>query len=179
MYLYLKALHIIFIVTWFAGLFYMPRLMIYTVEAAGNDKNANQNLISQLLLMQKRLWLGITWPSAIMTLILGPWVMWQGGWLQDFATQHWLHIKLIFVLGLYGYHLYTHYLYKQQQRGVYKLSSMQLRIWNEVSTLFLVAIVFLAVVKDSLAWMKAIVGLIVLIVVLLGAIRIYKKVRKG
>src|SRR3974390_672035 len=72
MYNYIKALHIIFIVTWFAGMFYMPRLFIYNTEAAERPGQAKEILRDQFRIMMKRLWLGITWPSAILTLIFGP-----------------------------------------------------------------------------------------------------------
>lgn len=174
MYLYVKAIHIIFIVTWFAGLFYMPRLLIYTVEATENKSSENQILIDQLKLMQRRLWYGITWPSAILTLVFGSWMLYMFG-----SFPNWLITKLLFVVGLYLYQFLTHFIFKQQQQGVFKYSSMQLRIWNEVATLFLVAIVFLVVVKDGLVWTQALGGLFAFILVLLAAIKIYKKVRKA
>ena len=174
MYLYVKAFHIIFIVTWFAGLFYMPRLLIYTVEAIEKKQEGSQLLIEQFKLMQKRLWYGITWPSAIITLIFGTWMLVLYG-----SIPNWMVTKLLFVVGLYIYHYLTHIIFKQQQQDVFKYSSMKLRIWNEVATLFLVAIVFLVVVKDGLAWANALGGMIVFILVLLAAIKIYKKIRKA
>ncbi|HUH75572.1 MAG TPA: CopD family protein [Chitinophagales bacterium] len=174
MYLYVKAIHIIFIVTWFAGLFYMPRLLIYTVESIEKKSTDNLILINQFKLMQRRLWYGITWPSAILTLVFGGWMLYLFG-----SIPNWLWIKLLFVVGLYLYHYLTHLIFKQQQNDVFKYSSMQLRIWNEVATLFLVAIVFLVVVKDGLVWTKALGGLIIFILILLGAIKIYKKIRKA
>ena len=80
MYIYLKALHIIFIVTWFAGMFYIVRLFIYNTEAAGKAEPERGILQGQFSVMIRRLWFGITWPSAILTLILGPVVMLSGGW---------------------------------------------------------------------------------------------------
>jgi putative membrane protein len=174
MYYYVKAIHIIFIVTWFAGLFYMPRLLIYTVEAIEKKSSENQILIDQLKLMQRRLWFGITWPSAILTLVFGTWMLYLFG-----SFPNWLIIKLLFVVGLYLYQILTHFIFKQQQEDIFKYSSMQLRIWNEVATLFLVAIVFLVVVKDGLVWTQALGGLFAFILVLLGAIKIYKKIRKA
>jgi putative membrane protein len=95
------------------------------------------------------------------------------------SFPNWLIIKLLFVAGLYIYQILTHIIFKQQQQNVFKYSSMQLRIWNEVATLFLVAIVFLVVVKDGLVWTQALGGLFVFILVLLAAIKIYKKIRKA
>src|ERR1700680_322608 len=145
MYPYIKALHIIFIVTWFAGLFYMPRLLIYNTEAGEKPAAEREVLRTQFAVMIRRLWLGITWPSAILTLIFGPWL-----WFLLGVTPAWLLIKLIFVAGLILYYFSLDILYRQQIKEVFKYSSQQLRIWNEIATLFLFAIVFTAVVKDSL-----------------------------
>jgi putative membrane protein len=172
MYLYIKALHIIFIVTWFSGLFYIVRLFIYNTEAAEKGEPEKSILQKQFSIMIKRLWLGITWPSAILTLIFGPW-MWS---LLDSLPQ-WLMIKLAFVVGLYLYHFTLHALYKQQLKGIFKYSSQQLRIWNEVATIFLIAIVMLATVKQSLSFLWGLIGLIGVIVILMSAIKIYKALR--
>jgi len=172
MYLYIKALHIIFIVTWFAGMFYMPRLFIYSTEAAEKPQPDKNILQKQFVVMMRRLWFGITWPSAILTLIFGPWV-----WYLLGGFPQWLMIKLWFVVGLYVYHMTLHIIYKQQMRGVFKYSSQQLRIWNEVATIFLVAIVMLAVVKQNMSVIWGIIGLIAFVALLMSAIRIYKLIR--
>jgi putative membrane protein len=180
MYNYIKALHIIFIVTWFAGMFYIVRLYIYNTEANARPEPEKSILQRQLNIMIKRLWLGITWPSAILTLIFGPWVMLNGNWdkLLLHEAGKWLLIKLVFVVLLYVYHFTLHTLYKQQANGVYKYSSQQLRIWNEVATIFLVPIVMLATVKSSISWLWGLVGLIGFVIVLMSAIKIYKALRK-
>ncbi len=171
MYLYLKALHIIFIVTWFAGLFYIVRLFIYNTEASEKAEPERSILQKQFAIMIKRLWLGITWPSAIITAILGPLI-----WFQKGFTPQWLLIKLFFVIGLYAYHFTLHSLYKQQSKGIFKYSSQQLRIWNEVATIFLIAIVMLATVKQSISFVWGLIGLIGLMIVLMSAIKIYKSI---
>jgi putative membrane protein len=173
MYLYIKALHIIFIVTWFAGLFYMPRFFIYNTEALDKPEPERTILTEQFRVMMKRLWFGITWPSAILTLILGPWM-----WYLLGTVPQWLMIKLCFVLGLYAYHFSLHVIYKQQVKGVFKYSSQQLRIWNEVATIFLIGIVMLAVVKENISVVWGILGLILVALLLMIAIRIYKLMRK-
>ena len=179
MYAYLKAIHIIFIVTWFAGLFYMPRLFIYNTEAAQKSEAVKLALREQFGIMMKRLWFGITWPSAILTLILGTTVMLQGGWHQLlFAPAgRWLLIKLIFVLFLYIYHFTLHKIFLDQQRAVFKYSSQQLRIWNEMATIFLVAIVILATVKENMSFVWGLVGLAFFIILLISAIKVYKLIR--
>ena len=172
MYLYIKALHIIFIVTWFSGMFYIVHLFIYNTEANEKPEPEKTILQKQFGIMIKRLWLGITWPSAILTLILGPWM-----WYLLGVTPHWLMIKLTFVIGLYAYFYTLHILYKQQSKRIFKYSSQKLRIWNEVATIFLVAIVMLVVVKQSMSWVWGIVGLLLFVVVLMSAIKIYKSIR--
>lgn len=177
MYPYLVALHIIFIVTWFSGMFYIVRLFIYTAEANEKEGAEREILLKQYKIMSKRLWFGITWPSAILTLIFGPLVMWKGGWLANFGQQHWLHIKLLFVVLLYIYFFSLHKIYQQQQQGIFKISPQKLRIWNEAATVFLVAIVMLAVVKNSMSWLWGLLGLVVFMILLMAAIKIYKNLR--
>lgn len=172
MYTYIKALHIIFIVTWFSGLFYMVRLFVYHTEAGERPEPEKSILQQQFRLMIRRLWLGITWPSAILTLIFGPWMMILLG-----GVPAWLAIKLCFVVGLYGYHFSLQAIYNKQMKGVFRFSSQQLRIWNEVATIFLVAIVMLATVKQNMSWAWGLLGLVCFVVLLMSAIRIYKIVR--
>ncbi|HEY2648360.1 MAG TPA: CopD family protein [Puia sp.] len=172
MYLYIKALHIIFIVTWFSGMFYIVRLYIYNTEASEKTGPEREVLLRQFRIMIRRLWLGITWPSAILTLIFGPWI-----WYMMGNTPDWLLVKLFFVVLLYLYHFSLHILYREQQKGIFRFSSQKLRIWNEMATLLLFAIVFLASVKQILSWIFGLVGILSLAVVLMLAIRIYKKLR--
>lgn len=174
MYAYLKAIHIIFIVTWFAGLFYFPRLLIYDVEARILSEPARSILVSQYRIMQKRLWYGITWPSMILTWILGPWLVEAAGF--PWASR-WLVIKLILVIGLLGYHLSLQYMMNSLRRDEMRFSSMFLRIWNEVATLFLVSIVFIVVLKNELDMIYGLLGLLGLILLLMAGIRVYKAVR--
>ena len=173
MYFYIKALHIVFIVTWFAGLFYIVRLFIYNTEAGEKGEPEKSILQKQFSIMIRRLWMGITWPSAILTLFFGPWMWYLLGGLPD-----WLLVKLVFVVGLYFYHFTLHSLYKQQMQGLFKYTSQQLRIWNEVATIFLVAIVMLATVKQSLSVVWGLIGLVAFIIILMSAIKIYKAVRE-
>ncbi|MBC7588579.1 MAG: CopD family protein [Chitinophagaceae bacterium] len=179
MYAYIKALHIIFIVTWFAGLFYLPRLFIYHTEANNKPEAIKQALQDQFAIMMKRLWYGITWPSAILTLILGTTVLIEGNWQHVLFEEagRWLLVKLFFVLLLYAYHMSLHIILKQQLKGVFLFTSNQLRIWNEMATIFLVAIVMLVVVKQSISLLWGLVGLLCFIAVLVSAIKIYKSIR--
>ena len=172
MYNYVKALHIIVIVTWFSGMFYIVRLFIYNTEAHEKSEPEKTILQKQFTIMIRRLWLGITWPSAVLTLIFGPWM-----WYMMYALPTWLAVKLCFVVGLYAYHFTLHKLYKQQAAGVFKYTSNQLRIWNEVATVFLIAIVMLAVVKQSLSPVWGLLGLFLFIILLMSAIKLYKLIR--
>lgn len=176
--LYLKAFHIIFVVTWFAGMFYIVRLFIYQTEAQKKLEPEREILTRQYKLMSRRLWYGITIPSAILTLIFGPLVLWKAGYFIEFGAHTWLHIKILFVLALYAYFLSLHNIFRKLQRDFYKKSAQFLRVWNEVATIFLVAIVTLASVKNATSWLWSLAGLILFVVVLLLAIRIYKKQRE-
>ena len=130
----LKALHIIFVVTWFAGLFYIVRLFIYAKEAQDiEDSKVKDALTNQYAIMKKRLWYGITWPSAILTLIFGLSLI--SYYLPNIPI--WLHIKLALLVLLYAYHFYCGHIYKSQAKDNYSFSAYGLRIFNELATLFL------------------------------------------
>ena len=175
-FLYLKAVHIIFVVTWFAGLFYMPRLFVYIIESHDKPDPERSILLKQLNMMASRLWFAITWPSAVITLIMGSALLIT---VPSYLQAGYMHIKLTLVFLLYAYHFSLHYLYKQLQRGVVKFTSQQLRFWNEVSTLFLISIVFIIVLKNALSMVWGLAGLVGVIVILTVAIRLYKKYRKN
>ena len=173
MYEYVKALHIIFIVTWFSGMFYIVRLFIYNTEAGEKPELEKNILRSQFSVMIKRLWFGITWPSAILTLIFGSWMLYLYG-----SIPVWLWIKISFVVLLYVYHLSLQRIYKQQMGGVFKYSGTSLRLWNELATIFLIAIVMLVEVKHAMSLWWGLGGLIVFALLLMSAVRVYKSLRK-
>ncbi|MEJ1238894.1 CopD family protein [Chryseolinea sp. T2] len=173
--LYLKAVHIIFVVTWFAGMFYMPRLFVYIIEAHSKQEPEKTILIRQLNMMASRLWFAITWPSAIITLCMGASLLINTpSWLE----YGFMHIKLTLVFLLYLYHLSLHRIFRQLQRGIVNYTSQQMRFWNEVSTLFLIAIVFIIVLKDALSMLWGLLGLFAIIILITLGIKIYKKNRK-
>src|SRR5688572_12226609 len=176
MFLYIKALHIIFVVTWFAGLFYIVRLFIYFAEASEKPEPEKTILEKQFALMQRRLWFGITWPSAVITFLIGLYML---HWTNSAygGIPGWLWWKLSFVLGLFAYHFFCHRIFKQQQRRQVTFSSFQLRIWNEVATLFLVGIVFLVVLKSMLDMLWGLAGLVAFSFLLMAAIMVYRKLR--
>ena len=173
---YVKALHIIFVVTWFAGLFYIVRLFIYQREAAEKDEPEKGILVNQFRIMQKRLWFGITWPSAILASVFGTWMLLAN--FGPYIAQPWMILKLIFVGGLWLYQIQCHVIFSQQKKDIYKFSSIKLRLFNEVATLFLFAIVFLVVVKSSGSLVWGALGLILLSGFIFLAVFIYKKQRE-
>ena len=175
MYFYIKALHIIFIVTWFAGMFYMVRLFIYNTEAQQKGEVEKRILTDQFSIMIRRLWLGITWPSAILTLIFGGWIALISPFVNP--IQPWLWIKLSFVAVLYIYHFTLQRVYSEEMKGIFRFTSNQLRIWNEVATILLIAIVMLATVKDSISWVWGVIGLLLFSILIMSGIKIYKLTR--
>jgi putative membrane protein len=176
MFLYIKALHIIFVVTWFAGLFYIVRLFVYYAETLDLPDKEREVLQPYILKWQRLLWYGITFPSAIITAVLGISVWYSG---YNFVTPQWLWVKLGLVVGLYAYHFMCHGVFLQQQKAVVRYSGYQLRVWNEVATVFLFGIVFLAVLKNTTSMLWGLLGLIGLMVVLFGGIWVYKRIRTG
>lgn len=174
-YNYIKALHLIFVITWFAGLFYIPRLFIYHIEANKKPKNEADILIPQLKIMARRLWYIITWPSAILAILFAVWlILLMPSWL----SQGWMHTKITFVALLIFYHLKTHKMFLKLQKDQMKYSSMYVRIWNEGATLLLFSIVFLVILKDSFSWIWGLIGFIALGLLLILGIRLYNKIRK-
>lgn len=174
-FLYVKSLHIIFVVTWFAGLFYIVRLFIYHTEANAKTEPEKSILINQYKIMQKRLWYGITWPSMILTLASGFYMLWL---VPAFLNQAYFMLKLCFVGGLIVYHLQCHVIFKRLKNDIVNSTSFKLRIWNEVATIFLVAIVFLIVLKSNTGFIWGLLGLVIFAATLMGAIKVYKKSRE-
>lgn len=172
---YLKAIHIIFVVSWFAALFYIVRLFIYTTEAQVQEPAAREVLTKQLLLMQKKLWNIIGWPAMIGSTIFGLWMIWQN---PVYLTMPWMKLKLISVAGLILYHLYCQKILSNQQKGIFTINSFKLRLLNELATVFLVAIVFLVVLKSGSGLVKGLLGLFVFAASLMLAVFLYKRARK-
>lgn len=175
-FLYTKALHIIFVVTWFAGLFYIVRLFIYHAEAESKDDTSRRILQTQYKLMEKRLWYIITWPSAILASSFAFYML----YLTNFAylTQTWMWVKLSFVFLLYIYHIICHRIFKQLQNNIVKYSAIQLRIWNEVATIILFAVVFLVVLQNSIGWIWGVIGIFLFSIILMLLVKLYKRIRQ-
>jgi len=174
MYNYILSIHIIFVVCWMAGLFYIVRLFIYHTEAQDKPEPDRTILSQQFEIMERKLWYIIAVPSMVLVLLAGITMLCLAPvWLQ----QGWMHIKLTFVVGLIIYHFICQNKMKQMAKGIFTWTSTQLRIWNEVATLFLFAIVFLAVLKNAVNWIYGIVGLVLLSLILMSAVKIYKYYR--
>ena len=138
LYLWLKAFHIIAVVTWFAGLFYLPRLFVY--HAMSNDSISHE----RFCIMERKLYRGIMQPSMVVTLLLGGSLLYLNpGWL----SMGWMHIKLVLVVILIGYHHLCGAQLKRFARGDNTRSHVFYRWFNEVPVLFLIAIVLLVVIK--------------------------------
>ena len=174
-FLYVKALHIIFVVTWFAGLFYIVRLFIYQTEAEQKPEPAKEILQTQYKLMSKRLWYIITWPSAVLASVFAFWMLYTNPY---YLEEPWMLIKLSFVFALYFYHGYCHKIFTKLQNNVVKYTALKLRIFNEVSTILLFAIVFLVTVKSAINWIWGVVGIILFGVLMMLGIKLYKTLRE-
>ena len=137
--LWIKALHIIAMVAWFAGLFYLPRLFVYHSEST--------DLLSMIRfkLMERRLYYGITWPAAIVTTLLGGWLL-LFNW-PYYQQAGWFHAKLMLVMFLWMFHLFCgHYLSKFARDNNIKTTTFY-RYFNEIPTILLIGIIILVVVK--------------------------------
>jgi putative membrane protein len=174
-FLYVKALHIIFVVTWFAGLFYIVRLFIYQTEAEQKPEPAKEILQTQYKLMSKRLWYIITWPSAVLASVFAFWMLYTNPY---YLEEPWMLIKLSFVFALYFYHGYCHKIFSKLQNNEVKYTALKLRIFNEVSTILLFAIVFLVTVKSAINWIWGVVGIILFGVLMMLGIKLYKTLRE-
>lgn len=170
----LKALHIIFVVSWFAGLFYIVRLFIYHTEAQARPDNEREILSTQFEVMEKRLWWIITTPAMILTLLFGIWMLVE---VPPYIKQGWMHIKLSFVGVLLVYHFVCQKIMFDLKARKFNWRSGILRIWNEVATLALVAIVFLVVYKNSMDWVKGTIGFFGVAIGLMILIKLYKRIR--
>jgi protoporphyrinogen IX oxidase len=175
-FLYIKALHIIFVVCWFAALFYIVRLFIYVSDVQTKDEVVRPALTQQLILMQKKLWYIIGWPAAIGTHIFGWWMIFLN--MGYYLSQPWMWLKLIAILLLSIYHLECERVLRQQKQGIFKWTSFKLRLFNEAATVLLVAIVFLVVVKSTAGLLWGILGLLAFAAILMAAVYIYRKKSK-
>ncbi|MHC5354905.1 CopD family protein [Myroides sp. LJL115] len=173
LYLYIKSLHIIFVVCWFAGLFYIVRLFVYYCEANNMEQQQKVILQNQYQIMVERLFNIITWPAAILTTVFGVTMLVLN---PNLLTIPWMHIKLAFVILLWIYHLRCQTFVKQISSRTLTKKSSYFRIFNEGATLLLFSIVFIVILKSSLDWIFGVLALFGLAILLMLGIRLYKAI---
>ncbi|MFD1164544.1 protoporphyrinogen oxidase HemJ [Sphingobacterium daejeonense] len=176
LYLYAKAIHIIFVICWMAGLFYMPRLFVYHTEAKQKTDIEYQVLHKQFVVMENRLWWVITTPAMYLTIASALVMLYVNPAL---LTAGWMQVKLCFVAALVLYHFKSQQIMHQLRDEKSTWTSTQLRMWNEVSTIILFAIVFLVILKSAFGWIFGVVGIVGLGIVLMILVKLYKKYRKA
>jgi protoporphyrinogen IX oxidase len=173
-YNYIKSLHLIFVITWFAGLFYIVRLFVYQIEANQKPSPDKDILLAQYKIMTYRLWYIITWPSAILATFFAFWlILLNTFWLE----MSWMHVKLFFVVLLFIYHLKCHKIYISHKKDKFTYSSNFMRLWNEGATIILFAVVFLVILKNAMNWIYGVVGIVLFSVIIMLGFQFYKKIR--
>ena len=175
MYQYVLALHIIFVVSWMAGLFYIVRLFIYHTEANEKPEPDRTILQKQFVVMESKLWNIITTPAMILAVAAGMRMLQLNPSLLE---TDWMWVKLAFVAGLLIYHFICQNIISQLRRGRFWMTSTQLRLWNELATIFLVAIVFTVILKSAIDWIYGLLGLVAFAAIIMIAVKIYKKQRE-
>jgi len=170
-YLVLKTIHLIAVVCWFAGLFYMGRLFIYHKEAEKKEKIEKNILQNQYKIMANRLMYIITWPSTIITSFFGFYMLYEN---SSLISLNWMKVKLVFVFILISYTFITQALLNQLNKNKIKFNDFTLRLWNEIATLLLISIISLAVLKSSISWLNSILIFMAIGIMLMLLIRLYK-----
>ncbi len=174
-YLWFKTLHIVGVVVWFAGLFYLVRLFIYHVEAEELEPELRVPFQQQYSLMEKRLANIITTPGMVVAVSMAICLLIaQPAWLQ----QGWMHAKLAFVAALLAYHAFCYRVMGQLQAGTFSWNGKQLRALNELPTLLLVIVVMLVVFKTQFPTSAATWFIVALVVFMAGSIQFYARWRR-
>lgn len=174
-YFWFKAFHLIGIVVWFAGLFYLVRLFVYHAEASEQPEPAQTILKNQYEIMEKRLYNIITTPGMIVTVAMAIGLI---STEPEVLKSGWLHIKLAFVALLLAYHFYCGWVLKKLQKGESSWTGQQFRALNEAPTLLLVVIVLLAVFKNNLPVDLTTWLLVGLVITMFASIHLYAKKRR-
>ncbi|WP_158730151.1 MULTISPECIES: CopD family protein [unclassified Flavobacterium] len=177
-YNYIKSLHLIFVITWFVGLFNIVRLFVYQIEAADKPSPEKEILQNQFKIMTYRMWYIITWPSAVLASIFAFWMLFFTDLGRAWLQMPWMHVKLGFVFLLYLYHAKCHQIFNQLQRNEVRYTSNIMRLWNEGATIILFAVVFLVILKNAFNWIYGVIGIILFSVILMLGFQFYKKIRE-
>jgi putative membrane protein len=157
-----------------AGLFYIVRLFIYHTEANDKTEPEKNILQRQFQVMESKLWNIITTPAMVLAVLAGIGMIYINPGLLE---ADWMLMKLAFVVGLLIYHFKCQGIIKDLKEGKFAWTSTQLRFWNELATIFLVAIVFTVVLKSATNWIYGLVGLILFSIIIMSAVKIYKYYR--
>lgn len=174
-YQYFKAVHIVFVISWMAGLFYILSLFIYHTEANEKPEPEKSILQKQFIKMEDTLWKIIATPAMLISVLAG-----VGMLSINSALLHmdWMWVKLVFVLGLLIYHFICQNIVKQLKANQFKWSSFQLRLWRELATIFMIAIVFVVILKNALNWLYGLIGIMGIALLIMFAVKWYKHYRK-
>ena len=174
-YLIAKCIHIIFVVSYFAGLFYMVRLFIYHTEALEKEEPERSILHKQFSFMEERLWNIITVPALILMVLSGIYMFYAMQWV--YFTQGWMHVKLLFIVFLFVYHYYSWRLMKRLQAGQTTLTSGQLRMRNEVATIILFVVVFAVVLRGYFVayWYASLLAFVAMGVLIMLVVKLVNK----
>ena len=170
-----KSIHIIFVVSYFAGLFYMVRLFIYHTEALEKDEPERSILHKQFSFMEERLWNIITVPALVLMTISGIYMFYAMQWV--YFTQGWMHVKLLFIAFLLWYHYYSWRIMKRLQVGQTTLTSVQLRMLNEVATIILFVVVFAVVLRGYFVayWYASLLAFVAMGVLIMLVVKLVNK----
>lgn len=170
----IKAIHVIFIVSYFAGIFYIVRLFIYHTEAQDKSQNEREILSAQYKFMQKRLWNVITVPAGLLVILTGTAMLIMNSTL---LTQSWIHVKLTAVLLLIGYHLWCWRTILNLQKDIFKMKSIRLRMMNEVATMLLFIIAFAVILKGLFAvyWYWILISFVAVGILIMLVVRLVNK----
>lgn len=175
----IKSLHIIFMVSYFAGIFYMVRLFIYHSETPLEKEPKKSILQQQFIKMERLLWNIITVPAFILMTLTG-FIMLLSNWSLYFLFAPWMHFKLVFIAALFIYQFLCWRILLQLKHNIFKYTSLQLRLWNEIATIILFGVVFIVIMKGQFAshryWIIG--GLCIFAILIMLIVRIVKRIRK-
>ncbi len=172
---YFLSVHIVFVISWMAGLFYILSLFIYHTEANDKPEPDRSILVGQFLKMEATLWKIIATPAMIISVLAGASMLYINPTLLE---ADWMMVKLGFVVALIIYHFICQRMVKQLKAGIYKMNSFQLRLWRELATIFMVAIVFTVILKNAVNWIYGLIGIMGLAFVIMFAVKAYKRYRE-
>lgn len=174
-YQYFKAVHIVFVISWMAGLFYILSLFIYHTEANEKEDPEKGILQKQFIKMEATLWKIIATPAMIISLLAGVGMLTLN---SSLLQTDWMWVKLAFVVGLLIYHFICQNIVEQLKNNQFRMSSFQLRLWRELATIFMIAIVFIVILKSAINWIYGLIGIMGIAMAIMIAVKLYKNYRK-